>query len=174
MTQRTDTSRVIMITGGGSGIGQAAAAAFVRAGDRVVILGRHEHKLRRAAAALGPSASWQQVDVSRRESIEAGIAAALARLGRLDVLVNNAGFVRGITTDMPLADAEWLWDEVVDTNLKGAFLIAVAAAASPAPSAPRARPRPSRGAGRCASSSPTPSPSTPSLTPTPPPSTPTC
>jgi 3-oxoacyl-[acyl-carrier protein] reductase len=129
MTQRTDTSRVIMITGGGSGIGQAAAAAFVRAGDRVVILGRHEDKLRAAAAALGPAASWQQVDVSRRESIEAGIAAALARLGRLDVLVNNAGFARGITTDMPLADAERLWDEVVDTNLKGAFLMAVAAAA---------------------------------------------
>lgn len=129
MTERTDTPRVIMITGGGSGIGRAAGAAFVGAGDRVVILGRHEDKLRAAAAAIGPAATWQQVDVSRRESIEAGIAAVMARLGRLDVLVNNAGFVRGITTDMPLADAERLWDEVVDTNLKGAFLMAVAAAA---------------------------------------------
>ncbi len=127
-TRRMNAPRAVVITGGGSGIGQAAAAAFARAGDRVVILGRREDRLRAAAAALGPAASWQPVDVSRRESIETAIAAVVARLGRLDVLVNNAGFVRGITTDTPLAEAERLWDEVVDANLKGAFLMATAAA----------------------------------------------
>ena len=125
----TEMSRVIMVTGGSSGIGQAAAAAFARAGDRVVALGRREDKLRAAAAALGPASSWQRVDVSRRESVEAAVAAVAARHGRVDVLVNNAGFVRGITTDTPLAEAERLWDEVVDANLKGAFLMAMAAAA---------------------------------------------
>lgn len=127
--RRAGTPRVIMITGGGSGIGHAAAAAFVRAGDRVVVLGRREDKLRSTAAALGPAAGWHQVDVSRRDSVEAAVAAVADRLGRLDVLVNNAGFVRGITTHTPLAEAERLWDEVVDANLKGAFLMAMAAAA---------------------------------------------
>ena len=47
---------------------------------------------------------------------------------RVDVLVNNAGFVEGITTDMPLEEAERLWDEVVDANLKGSFLMVVAIA----------------------------------------------
>jgi 3-oxoacyl-[acyl-carrier protein] reductase len=117
-----------MITGGGSGIGYTAAAAFIQAGDRVVILGRREDKLRAAAAALGPAASWQTMDVSRRDSVEAAIAST-ARLGRLDVLVNNAGFVRGVTADTPLAEAERLWNEVLDTNLKGSFLMAMAAAA---------------------------------------------
>ena len=118
-----------MITGGGTGIGRASASAFVRAGDRVVILGRREDPLRAAAEALGPSAAWLQADVSRRESVEAAVRSAAARFGRLDVLVNNAGFVHGITSEMPLHEAERLWDEVVDTNLKGAFLTAMAASA---------------------------------------------
>lgn len=126
---RPGPSRVVMITGGGTGIGYAAASAFTRAGDRVVILGRREDTLRAAAAALGPSAGWQVADVSRRESVETAIVATAARLGRIDVLVNNAGFVHGIMTDTPLAEAERLWDEVVDTNLKGSFLVAMAAAA---------------------------------------------
>jgi 3-oxoacyl-[acyl-carrier protein] reductase len=118
--------RIVVITGGGSGIGQAVAGAFTRAGDRVVVLGRREERLRAVAQALGPAAAWQRVDVSQRDSIAAGVAAVVERHGRLDVLVNNAGFVLGITTQTPLAEAERLWDAVVDANLKGAFLIAMA------------------------------------------------
>lgn len=121
--------RTIVITGGGSGIGRAAAEAFARAGDRVVILGRREEKLRAVAQSLGPSVGWQRVDVSQRDSVAAGAAAIAGRFGRIDVLVNNAGFVLGITTQTPLAEAERLWDEVVDVNLKGAFLMAAAVAA---------------------------------------------
>jgi 3-oxoacyl-[acyl-carrier protein] reductase len=80
------------------------------------------------AEALGPAAGWQRVDVSQRDSIAAGVGAVVERYGRLDVLVNNAGFVLGITTHTPLAEAERLWDAVVDTNLKGAFLMAMAVA----------------------------------------------
>jgi 3-oxoacyl-[acyl-carrier protein] reductase len=122
-------NRVVVITGGGSGIGRATAEAFARAGDRVVILGRREDQLRAVAQALDPEVNWQRVDVSRRDSIASGVAAIADRFGRIDVLVNNAGFVLGITTQTPLAEAERLWDEVVDANLKGAFLMATAAAA---------------------------------------------
>jgi len=121
-------NRVVVITGGGSGIGHATAGAFARAGERVVVLGRREERLRAVAQALGPEVTWQRVDVSQRDSIAAGVAAIAERFGRIDVLVNNAGFVHGITTQTPLAEAERLWDEVVDANLKGAFLMAVAAA----------------------------------------------
>ncbi len=121
--------RVVVITGGGSGIGRATAEAFARAGDRVVILGRREDQLRAVARALDQEVNWQRVDVSRRDSIASGVAAIAERFGRIDVLVNNAGFVLGITTQTPLAEAERLWDEVVDANLKGAFLLATAAAA---------------------------------------------
>lgn len=122
------TDRVVVVTGGGSGIGRATAEAFARAGDRVVILGRREDRLHAVAEALAPEVTWQRVDVSRRDSIASGVAAIAERFGRIDVLVNNAGFVLGITTETPLAEAERLWDEVVDANLKGAFLMATAAA----------------------------------------------
>lgn len=122
------TDRVVVVTGGGSGIGRATAEAFGRAGDRVVILGRREDRLHAVAQALAPEVTWQRVDVSRRDSVASGVAAIAERFGRIDVLVNNAGFVLGITTETPLAEAERLWDEVVDANLKGAFLMATAAA----------------------------------------------
>ncbi len=122
------SSRIVVITGGGSGIGQAVAGAFTRAGDRIVVLGRREERLRAVAQALGPRAGWQRVDVSQRDSVASGVAAVVERYGRLDVLVNNAGFVLGITTQTPLAEAERLWDAVVDANLKGAFLMAMAVA----------------------------------------------
>jgi NAD(P)-dependent dehydrogenase (short-subunit alcohol dehydrogenase family) len=122
------TDRVVVVTGGGSGVGRATAEAFARAGDRVVILGRREERLRAVAVALDPAVTWQRVDVSRRDSIASGVAAIAERFGRIDVLVNNAGFVLGITTETPLVEAERLWDEVVDVNLKGAFLMATSAA----------------------------------------------
>lgn len=123
-----NTDRVVVVTGGGSGIGRATAEAFARAGDRVVILGRREDRLHAVAEALAPEVTWQRVDVSRRDSVASGVAAIAERFGRIDVLVNNAGFVLGITTETPLAEAERLWDEVVDANLKGAFLMATAVA----------------------------------------------
>jgi 3-oxoacyl-[acyl-carrier protein] reductase len=123
-----EASRVVVITGGGTGMGRAIAEAFVRTGERVAILGRREEVLREAAAALGARTSWRQVDVTRREQVGEAIAAIVRRHGRLDVLVNAAGFVRGVSSDMPLEEAERNWDATVNANLKGAFLMAVAAA----------------------------------------------
>lgn len=120
--------RVIVITGGGTGIGYATAEAFVRRGERVALFGRREESLRAAVAGLGEYASWVCADVSRRGDVERAVRTIMERLGRIDVLVNAAGFVRGVTTDMPLAEAEAEWDAVLDTNLKGTFLMAACVA----------------------------------------------
>ncbi len=123
-----NSRRVIVITGGGSGIGQAAAAMFAAADEQVVIIGRTESKIQTAAQALGADVAWYRADISQREQVAEVVAAIVERFGQIDVLVNNAGFVLGATTDMPLEEAEKAWDAVLDTNLKGSFLMTVAVA----------------------------------------------
>jgi 3-oxoacyl-[acyl-carrier protein] reductase len=106
----------------------ATAQAFAERGEWVVILGRREGPLREAAAALGERVTWQRADVSRRADVEAAVAAMMEHHGRVDVLVNAAGFVRGVTTDMQPAEAEAEWETVLATNLTGAFLISTCVA----------------------------------------------
>src|SRR5258708_8405604 len=118
----------VVVTGGGSGMGRACAAAFAEAGAEVAILGRTEETLRAAAQELGQRIWWIQADVSRRGDVERAVAAILARHGHVDVLVNAAGFARGVAADTPLDAAERDWDATVGANLKGAFLMAIALA----------------------------------------------
>ena len=86
-------TKTVIITGAGSGIGFAVADAFVRAGSHVVLNGRHEDKLVRAAAQIGHPERLAIVagDVTRPETANHLITAAVQRFGRVDVLVNNAG-----------------------------------------------------------------------------------
>ena len=109
------------VTGGGSGIGLAVARALTRRGARVALFGRSLERVEHAAAALkneGGEARAFSADIANTESVDAGFGAALEALGRVDVLVNNAGLTRdGLF--MRMSDAQW--DEVLDTNLKGAF-----------------------------------------------------
>lgn len=122
-----ENQRVIVVTGGGSGIGKAIATKFVRNGDTVIILGRTEAKLQAVCDELGSAVSYQVVDVSQREQVERGIANIVETHTQINVLVNNAGFVRGLRVDTPLGDAESIWDDVVGANLRGAMLMSVAA-----------------------------------------------
>lgn len=118
-----------IVTGGATGIGRAVAARLVHDGWGVTIIGRRPEPLEQAADALGDAVAWRRADVSRRRDVLQGVAAVVERAGAVSLLVNNAGFVRGVTTDMPLEEAERVWDEELDTNLKGAFLMAAAVAA---------------------------------------------
>ena len=111
--------QVAFVTGGGSGIGLAVARALAARGARLAIFGRNAERARAAAESIGgdQATAWG-ADISKTESVEAGFSAALDQLGRVDVLVNNAGLTRdGVFLRM--SDAQW--DEVLDTNLKGAF-----------------------------------------------------
>ena len=87
------STKTAVITGAGSGIGYAVAAAFVREGANVVLNGRTEDKLTRAAAQLDRPGQLAIVagDVTRPETAERIVAAAVGRFGRVDILVNNAG-----------------------------------------------------------------------------------
>ena len=120
----TVVQRQAVVTGGGSGIGFGIAQALIQAGHHVTLIGRGPDKLRAAAERLGKAASWRQADVGRREEVRAG----LAELERLDVVVNAAGFVRSVSLDTPAGDADANWDAVVETNLKGSYLVAHEAA----------------------------------------------
>jgi 3-oxoacyl-[acyl-carrier protein] reductase len=119
--QRELDGQVAFVTGGASGIGLAVASALGRRGAQVAIFNRNAERAEAALAELRASGLEGRAfpaDIAKTESVEAAFAAALAAFGRVDVLVNNAGLTRdGLFLRM--TDAQW--DEVLDTNLKGAF-----------------------------------------------------
>lgn len=84
---------VALITGGGDGIGLASAQRLVREGARVVQWDISAQALEAAAAALGEQALCQQVDVTDEAQVGQAMAAAVAQMGRLDIVVNGAGIV---------------------------------------------------------------------------------
>jgi 3-oxoacyl-[acyl-carrier protein] reductase len=120
--------RNILITGGNSGMGRAIAERFAQENAQVAIIGRDQATLLATADALAPHVSWYQADVSQREQVQSIVNALVEQWETIDVLINAAGFVRGVTTDMPLNEAEQEWDMVLDTNLKGSFLMTIAVA----------------------------------------------
>jgi len=110
----------ILITGGGSGIGAAAAARFAAGGAKVTICGRRADKVNAVAAEIGPACQAVAGDICAAGDREAAVAAALAHGGGLDALVNNAGnMYRG-----PVESLEE--DKLVDvfrTNVISAMLL---------------------------------------------------
>lgn len=120
--------RVAIITGAAAGIGFATAERFAAEGAIVILCDVQEARVREAAAKLaanGAIAKAFRVDVTRRDEVDAMVAAVLAAHGRIDVLVNNAG----ITKDARLAKmTEVQFDAVIDVNLKGVFNCAQAVA----------------------------------------------
>ena len=118
MTARL-ADRVAIVTGGAAGIGAAIASTFCSEGARVVVADLDAGSAQRTAAALGPNAVAQQLDVTQEDQVRLAVANTLARFGRIDILVNNAGIIRkAFVRDM----TEALWDAVVDVNLKATFL----------------------------------------------------
>ena len=120
--------RNVIITGGNSGIGRATAEAFVKTNAQVAIIGRNRERLLDTAQTLGAGVVWQQADVSKREQVVRAVNTIVERFGTIDVLVNVAGFVEGVTTNMQIEEAEENWDRVLDANLKGSFLMIMAVA----------------------------------------------
>lgn len=110
-----------LVTGASSGLGLHFARVLAEAGAHITLAARRVEKLTQVAAEIGGSCDTLALDVTDAASIEAAASA----FAETDILVNNAGVVAdGPAIDMTEAD----WDQVVDTNLKGVFLVAQAAA----------------------------------------------
>src|SRR5712691_2902071 len=118
------SGQVALVTGASSGIGHHFAAVLAAGGAKVAAAARREERLAELARdieARGGECLPLACDVTRKDSIAAAIATAEAQLGKLSILVNNAGVV----VSKPLFEhSEADWDYVVDTNLKGAWMVA--------------------------------------------------
>lgn len=118
------TSKVVLVTGGNSGIGRAAAYSFAREGAKVVLAARgidRGNEVVRRIEEAGGDVIFVQADVSKKGDVEALVAKTVERYGRLDLAVNNAG--AGPAAFLPTADlSEGAFDQLVAVNLKGVWL----------------------------------------------------
>jgi NAD(P)-dependent dehydrogenase (short-subunit alcohol dehydrogenase family) len=118
------TGQVALVTGASSGIGRHLAGLLAAAGAKVALAARRADRLDEAAreiAVAGGQGLSIACDVTRSDSVAAAVATAEAQLGPLSILVNNAGVV---VAKPVLQHTEEEWDYVLDTNLKGAWLMA--------------------------------------------------
>ena len=115
--------RVALVTGASQGIGRACALALAEAGATVALCARNMEKLAEVAAEINAGANSAHVfalDVGSEESIKECAKAVIAQLGKVEILVNNAGITRDILT---LRMKKKDWDDVLTTNLTGSFLM---------------------------------------------------
>jgi NAD(P)-dependent dehydrogenase (short-subunit alcohol dehydrogenase family) len=122
-TQMDFSGKVVLITGGGSGIGQACAREFAERQATVAVIDRDRHAGEQTVSELqrkGERAEFFEADTSVCAEVESLIPAIASRLGGIDILISNAGIQRyGMVTT--ISEAEW--DEVMNVNLKSAFLM---------------------------------------------------
>ncbi|GAA4258583.1 SDR family NAD(P)-dependent oxidoreductase [Dactylosporangium darangshiense] len=111
--------KVALVTGAGSGIGEACAVLLAGRGANVLVADVDLEAATRVAEAIGKPAVAHEADVSDPKACEAMVAAAVDAFGRLDVAVNNAGIAgpRALTGEYPLDG----WDDVIAVNLNGVF-----------------------------------------------------
>jgi NAD(P)-dependent dehydrogenase (short-subunit alcohol dehydrogenase family) len=112
--------KVVLVTGGGSGIGRATARAFAGEGATVVVAGRDERRLASAVAEIGGSASAVTVDVTDSADVARMVATVVARHGRLDVAFNNAGILGSPAAAADLGEDDF--GAVMGTNVTGTWL----------------------------------------------------
>ncbi|TCM74923.1 SDR family NAD(P)-dependent oxidoreductase [Rhizobium sp. BK068] len=114
--------KVVVITGGETGIGRATVEAFARAGGQVIIAGYLEDQgedVVKSLASEGLSVEFIKTDVQQESSVDNVVSSVTAKHGRIDVLVNNASVFDGFAGVLETSNA--LWEKVINTNLRGTF-----------------------------------------------------
>jgi NAD(P)-dependent dehydrogenase (short-subunit alcohol dehydrogenase family) len=118
--------KVALVTGASRGLGRAIAGGLAEAGADLVITSRHLPDVERVASELavgGRKVFALQMDVTRASEVDDAVTRAVATMGKIDILVNNAGInIRKPALELTEGD----WDQTLDTNLKGCFLVAKA------------------------------------------------
>ncbi len=110
--------KVCIVTGGGSGIGRASCLLFAQEGGKIVVADRSLDAAKAVAGEVGEAAMALRTDVSDSQSVRAMLKQTVDRFGRLDVLVNNAGYgIPGSVVETDEAD----WDRLMAVNLNGVF-----------------------------------------------------
>jgi NAD(P)-dependent dehydrogenase (short-subunit alcohol dehydrogenase family) len=118
--------KVAMVTGSTKGLGETSAKVLAKAGADVAVCGRNPDDLKRVPAeikALGRNSAGFELDVLSKAQVEKGVEQILNYFGRIDILVNNAGTNYRVPV---LEYPEDMWDLIINTNLKGYFLVAQA------------------------------------------------
>jgi len=122
------TGKTAMVTGSTKGLGKVAAVALAKAGADVAVCGRNRESLKKVSESikkLGRDAAGFFLDVTSKQSVQKGVDQILKHFGKVDILVNNAG----VNYRVPVLEfPEEQWDLIIDTNLKGYFLVARALA----------------------------------------------
>jgi NAD(P)-dependent dehydrogenase (short-subunit alcohol dehydrogenase family) len=120
------SGKVAMVTGSTRGLGETAAKALAKAGADVAICGRKRDDLDRVSSAikeLGRDSAGFFLDVTSKDSVLEGVDGIMNHFGKVDILVNNAG----VNNRVPVLEfPEESWDWIINTNLKGYFLVAQA------------------------------------------------
>ena len=112
-------SKVVIITGASSGIGEATARRLGASGAKLMLAARREDRLKDLVAAIektGGTVAYRVTDVADRAQVQALAEATLETYGRIDVLVNNAALISASPLDQIKVDE---WDQIIDINLKG-------------------------------------------------------
>lgn len=123
MTRRLE-DRTALVTGGGRGIGRAICQVFAAEGARVGVADVDLESARKVAEELPAEGYPLAMDISAKQSVDAGFAQFMDRFGQLDILVNNAGIYIFTTFE---DCSEETWDRLLDVNLKGTFFCCQAA-----------------------------------------------
>ena len=120
MKKESLSGKQVVVTGGSRGIGKHIARAFLHADAKVIITGRHDETLQATAAELGKNCVPTVCNHRDPDAICIWAQRVLEEYGTPDILINNAGVMRfSPVIDMP----QETWDEVMETNLRGTFLV---------------------------------------------------
>jgi NAD(P)-dependent dehydrogenase (short-subunit alcohol dehydrogenase family) len=118
------TGKVALITGGSKGLGKAMARGLAEAGADIVISSRHEHELRAALDEIlrdtGRHGCYVVADMNRRDQVTRLAQTGLERMGRVDIVINNAGSNRPQQTEQ-IRDEDW--DAIIELNLNSVMIL---------------------------------------------------
>lgn len=121
--------KVALITGSAKGMGRASALKFAEEGSHIIVNDLRLDEAEIVAEEVrskGREALAVKADISNKTEVDAMVAKALEKFGRIDILMNNAGGVAGIEGGDTETATESDWDRIIDVNLKGAFLVCMA------------------------------------------------